>query len=162
MRVLPAIERTKAANNYLSKNRIMKAFKFTLVRALLCVVSLLLFSSAAKATPYASGVTNNNGTIQFILNEGGGTVSVVFEDGTTNTMGVLPSGAQSFPLGAHTSYSIYVTKLGNGTPVLISTDTNQFNVWNSPRGVDVNKNAKLGYLFGRTYVGSSAAGGCSQ
>ncbi|PYI84009.1 MAG: hypothetical protein DME26_13880, partial [Verrucomicrobia bacterium] len=53
----------------------------------------------------------------------------------------------------------FVTKIGNGTPALISTDTDQFSVWNSPRGVAVNQNPGLGHLFGRIYAGNSAAGG---
>ena len=114
-----------------------------------------------QASPFASGVVNNSGTINFILNEGGGNVYVVFEDGTTNTMGVLGKGAQSFTLGTHTSYAIYVVKAGNGTPTQISTDTDQFAHWNSPRGVAANQNAKIGSLFGRVYVGNSAVGGTS-
>ncbi len=126
----------------------------------ICLFALLFLPIiAAKAHPYASGITNNGGNIQFILNEGGGTVNVVFEDSTTNAMGVLARGAQSFPLGAHTSYSIIVTKIGNGTPSLISTDTAQFSVWNSPRGVGVNQNPKLGNSFGRIYAGNGLVGG---
>ena len=126
---------------------------------LTAIGTLMAASLSVQAHPYASGVTNNNGTVQFILNEGGGTVEVVFEDNTTNSLGVLAKGPQSFALGSHTSYSIYVTKLGDGVPTRISTDTDQFAIWNSPRGVDVNKNPKVGHLFGRTYVGNSAVGG---
>ena len=86
-------------------------------------------------------------------------MNVVFEDNTTNAMGVLNKGLQSFPLNGHTSYSIYVRKIGDGTPALITADTDRFAIWNSPRGVDVNKNPKIGHLFGRTYVGNSAVGG---
>jgi hypothetical protein len=105
-----------------------------------------------QASPYASGIVNNSGTINFVLNEGGGTVYVVFEDGTTNLMGVLPQGGTNFLLGAHTSYAIYVVKSGNGTPSLISNDTNVFAVWPTPRGLGVNQNPKNGALFGRIYV----------
>lgn len=126
---------------------------------LTAIGTLLAACLSVQAHPYASGVTNDNGTIRFILNEGGGTVEVVFEDNTTNSLGVLAKGPQSFPLGSHTSFSIYVTKSGTGTPALISTDTDQFAIWNSARGVDVNKSPKIGYLFGRTYVGNSAVGG---
>jgi Immunoglobulin I-set domain len=133
----------------------------SLVKYLAVAATAFSLATTVKAHPYASAVTNKNGTIQFILNEGGGTVNVVFEDGTTNAMGVLPQGTTNFSLGSHTSYSIYVTKTGNGTPSLISTDTNQFSLWPSPRGVDANKNPKLGYLFGRVYVGNSTPGGTS-
>src|SRR5687768_12251906 len=128
-----------------------------LIRGALCALATLL-AVETQASPYASGVTNDNGTIRFVLNEDGGTVEVVFENNTTNSLGVLNKGAQSFSLGGHTSFSIYVTKVGTGTPSLISIETNIFSVWNSPRGVDVNKNPKIGHLFGRTYVGNSAVG----
>jgi Immunoglobulin I-set domain len=142
---------------------IMKLSRTTrsFVKYLAVAATAFSLATPVKAHPYASAVINNSGTIQFILNEGGGTVNVVFEDGTTNVMGVLGKGAQSFVLGIHTSYSIYVTKTGNGTPSLISTDTAQFSIWNSPRGVDANKNPQIGYLFGRVYVGNSAVGGTS-
>ena len=119
----------------------------------------LLACPIVQAHPYASGVTNNNGTIQFILNEGGATVYAVFEDNSTNSLGVLGKGSQSFPLGVHTSFSIYVTKEGNGTPTLISTDTDQYAIYANPRGVAVNQNPKNGSAFGRIYTGSGGPGG---
>ena len=130
-------------------------------RIAVAVMAAVFSIQTLQASPFASGVVNNSGTISFILNEGGGNVYVVFEDGTTNTMGVLGKGAQSFTLGTHTSYAIYVVKAGNGTPTQISTDTDQFANWNSPRGVTANQNAKIGSLFGRVYVGNSAVGGTS-
>jgi hypothetical protein len=130
-------------------------------RITVAVMAAVFSIQTLQASPFASGVVNNSGTINFILNEGGGNVYVVFEDGTTNTMGVLGKGAQSFTLGTHTSYAIYVVKAGNGTPTQISTDTDQFANWNSPRGVSANQNAKIGSLFGRVYVGNSAVGGTS-
>src|SRR5207245_6719816 len=124
----------------------------------IAALALLVFGLGGllvQAHPYASGVTNDNGTIRFILNEGGGDVYVVFEDNTTNTMGVLAKGPQSFALGVHTSFSIYVAKIGNGTPSLISSDAYTNSVWISPRGVTVNQNPMRGYLFGRIYFGTS-------
>ena len=115
-----------------------------------------------KASPFASSIVNNAGTINFVLNEGGGNVYVVFEDGSTNLMGVLPSGGTNFLLGSHTSYAIYVIKTGNGTPSLISIDTNQFSVWPSPRGVTSNRNPGVGSLFGRVYVANSSAASTGQ
>jgi len=113
----------------------------------------------ANAHPYASGVTNDNGTIRFTINEGGGTVYVVFEDGTTNnSFGVLPRGATNFSLGSHTSYSIYVAKTGNGTPAQTSTDSDQWASYANPRGVSVNQNPKSS-VFGRIYTGSTGTGG---
>ena len=130
-------------------------------RVAVAVMAALFSIQTLQAAPFASGIVNNSGTINFVLNESGGNVYVVFEDGTTNTMGVLGKGAQSFALGTHTSYAIYVVKAGNGTPTQISTDTDQFANWNSPRGVTANQNAKIGSLFGRVYVGNSAVGGTS-
>src|SRR5689334_19108079 len=128
--------------------------------ALFLAMAVLLFTGlVAQAHPYASGVTNDNGTIRFILNEGGATVYVVFEDGTTNnSFGVLSKGSTNFSLGGHTSYSIYVVKTGNGTPALISTDSDQWASYANPRGVSVNRNPKSS-LFGRIYTGSSGTGG---
>ncbi len=92
------------------------------------VACLALFAglSGAIATPYASSVTNDSGTIRFVLNEAGTTVYAVFNDGSTNLMGVLSKGAASFALGGHTNYAIYCTKAGSGTPVKIRVDTDQF------------------------------------
>lgn len=130
-----------------------------LFRGALGCALLACTARVATAHPYASGVTNDNGSIHFVLNEGGGTVSVVFEDKSTNQLGVLGTGPQSFALGAHTSFAIYVTKLGDGTPTMISSDTNTNSVWGTPRGVAVNPHPAIGNLFGRIYVGSGGAGG---
>jgi len=132
------------------------------IAAFLALAALLFTGLVAQAHPYASGVTNDNGTIRFFLNESGGTVYVVFEDNTTNNLGVLNKGPRSFALGTHTSYSIYVHKDGNGTPALISTDSFTNSIWNSPRGVAVNKNPKIGNVFGRIYAGNSAYPGTTN
>lgn len=131
----------------------------SLFRCALGSALLALSVQVAMAHPYASGITNNNGTIDFVLNEGGGNVYVVFEDKSTNQLGVLGAGSQSFGLGSHKSFAIYVTKLGDGTPTLISSDANNNSVWGTPRGVAVNANPGMGNLFGRIYVGSAGAGG---
>jgi hypothetical protein len=132
------------------------------ISGLAIACAALLLAPIARATPYASGITNIGGKIQFIMNEAGATVNVVFEDHSTNAMGVLPKGATNFSLGAHTSYQIICTKIGNGTPVQISSDANALNGYNSPRGVDVNKNPTNGYLFGRIYIGNSSANSTRQ
>jgi len=130
-----------------------------LLRPAAALAALLLTGSLAQAHPYASAIVNVGGTINFIMNEAGADVKVVFEDNTTNNLGVLPKGLSSFPLGAHTSYRIICSKAANGIPTLISSDAFTNSVFNSPRGVDVNKNPKTGSLFGRIYAGNSAAGG---
>jgi hypothetical protein len=109
-----------------------------------------------QAHPYASDITVNNGTVKFYMNEAGATVTVTFDDKSTLNMGVLPKGATNFSLGSHTGYSIACVKIGTGSPSLLTTDSNFWNAWTSPRGVDVNKNAKNGSLFGRVYVGHTA------
>src|ERR1017187_340862 len=67
--------------------------------------------SIAKAHPYASGVINNSGAVQFILNEDADSLYVVFNNGTTNTL-TPTKGTHSFALGANTNYSIYAFKVG--------------------------------------------------
>ncbi len=80
-------------------------------RIAVAVMAAVFSIQTLQAAPYASGIVNNSGTINFVLNESGGNVYVVFEDGTTNCMGVLGKGSQSFALGTHTSYAIYVVKV---------------------------------------------------
>ena len=135
----------------------------------LALAAVLLSSFVVRATPYASGITNDNGTIRFIMNEAGATVTVVYtDDGTTNTSfdGVSTGlnqakGPASFDLLGHNSYKITCYKSGNGTPFLISSDTYSNSMWANPRGVAVNPNPKVGYLFGHIYAGSSGPGGYS-
>src|SRR6185295_17369018 len=90
---------------------------------LLTLTGLSLCSYVARCTPYASGISNNAGTISFYLNEGGANVTVVYEDSSTNAtfngVGTQTAGIKSFTLGAHTSYTIYVSKTGSGSPNLI-------------------------------------------
>jgi hypothetical protein len=122
-------------------------------RLALALAATALAGQLAHATPYASGITNNAGNISFVLNEGGGNVTVTYDDGTTNanyngvTTGTnLASGIYSFALGAHSTYAIMVYKLGAGTPTLINSS-----LAFTPRGVDVNRNANSPY-FGRVYA----------
>src|ERR1035441_1766041 len=79
----------------------------------LTLAAMTLAGQVALAHPYASGVTNNSSTIQFIMNEAGATVSVTFDDASTTALGVLAKSSNCFALGAHTSYSISCTKTGN-------------------------------------------------
>src|SRR5208282_5335466 len=91
------------------KNPIQKPSYKPALRGLACVVAVAAFSAGvAQAIPYASSVTNNNGTIQFYLNEGGGNVTVTYDNGSTDgsfngiTTGTnLASGSYSFALGSH-------------------------------------------------------------
>ena len=153
-------------------------FNRTVLFKLTAVAVALAFSpQTSKASPYASEMTvTNNGSggvtnVQFYLNETGGNVTVTYEDGSTNaafngiTTGLgLPKGPYSFSLSGHVGYAVSVAKNGNGVPLQISLDTpanansyTNYTYWNSPRGVAVNSNPKIGKLFGRVYVGNSAA-----
>jgi hypothetical protein len=136
---------------------------FTRKLALFLTLAVLsLTGLVANAHPYASGITGTNGAgvVSFIMNEAGANVDVVFDDGTTNHMGVLPKGGTNFNIGTHTSFRIICFKTGSGVPSLISSDTYSNSVWNVPTtsgtfgmgGVGVNKNASVGTNFGRIYV----------
>lgn len=120
--------------------------------------------SALRATPYASGITNNSGTISFILNEAADNVKVIFDGGgvgNTNDLGALPKGVASFALGAHSSWEIHVTKSSALVWTQISDDANVFNQFYQPRSTAVNRNP-ASPAFGRVYVmemGNSSLGG---
>ena len=141
---------------------------------IVCVAALALSGNIAKATPYASGLINyatngNTGDIGFFLNEDVGTngsVTVIYDDGTTNanfngiTTGTnVARGSNYFNLAGHNGYQIRVYKVGSGSPSKISVDTESNSIWANPRGMAVNQNPKIGSEFGRIYVGSSAPGG---
>jgi hypothetical protein len=119
------------------------------------LVFSLLASQTASATPYASCLTNNAGTIQFYLNESNATIVVTYEDGTTNanfngiTTGTnLLKGLQSFSLAGHASYTITVTKNGSGSSSLLATYP-----INNAGGVDVN-HIPNSRFFGQVYAAS--------
>jgi hypothetical protein len=125
-------------------------------RHLLCIAAtMLLVALSANAHPYASSVTNNSGTIQFILNENADSVSVAFDNATvTNVLGALPKGANSFSLGGHTNYAIIVTKAGSGSFTQLTDDSSNAVQFIAPRGVGVNVNPQRS-AFGRIYVVNS-------
>ena len=145
---------------------------------MLTAVLLPCFTSTLQATPYASAVTNDSGTIRFILNEDAGSVVVLLDSGTvTNDLGALTKGAQSFSLAGATNFQIRVSKTsGNGfthptgasstlnslsyprgTILQTSSDADSLLSFNLPRGMTVNRNPKSPY-FGRVYVANSSAG----
>src|SRR5215471_16587092 len=91
----------------------------------LTLASLFASSRVANAHPYASNITptNSSGFVSFTINEDGGTVTVVYEDGSTNTVPGAPfdgsapvaKGSYSFYLEPpHTSFKIICNKQGNG------------------------------------------------
>ena len=124
--------------------------------AFLSLLLSMLSSFVANAHPYASNITgtNNAGLVSFTLNEDGAFVTVVYEDGTTNSVldgsAMLSKGPQLFYLEPpHVGFKIICFKTGTGQPSIISSDavgvyTYSNSVWNSPRGVGVNKNAAIG------------------
>src|SRR5882724_49422 len=80
---------------------------------LLTAVGFLTLEMRLQATPYASGITNNAGTVSYILNESADSVKVVFDGdgiGNTNDLGAMTKGVHSFSLGSHTSWQIEVKK----------------------------------------------------
>lgn len=118
--------------------------------------------SSAGAHPYASGVTNQSGTISWVLNEPATDVKIIFDNGTvTNDLGSTPvMGTNTFSLAAHTNFSIVVFKVGSNALNQISSDDNVYNNFYGPRGVAVNKNAKT-WNFGRIYVANADPGDAS-
>ncbi len=121
---------------------------------LLTIVGLLTLETRLQATPYASGITNNAGTVSYILNESADSVKVVFDGGgigNTNDLGAMTKGVHSFSLDAHTSWQIEVKKSSAQIWTQISADTNVFNQFFSPRSAAVNRNPASPY-FGRVYV----------
>src|SRR5580658_7930142 len=103
---------------------------------------ILASTFSVHAHPYASGVTNNAGTIQFYLNEIPTSAYVIFEDGSSTNITSPVVGVNSFPLGTNTCYSIYVYKAGTGVPAQISSDASPYSAYPSPRGVAVNYTPK--------------------
>ena len=122
------------------------------------IVASLLAHSIAVATPYASGITNNAGSVSFVLNESADNVMVRLNPGgTTLDLGARSRGTHSFSLGAATSFQIVVSKTAAAGWALISSDTNALLQFNTPRGVAVNLNTNSP-TFGRIYVANSAVG----
>lgn len=119
----------------------------------------LLPALRLAAHPYASGVTNANGTISWVLNESATDVKIIYDNGTTtNDLGSTPVvGTNTFRVGGHTNFAIVVYKAGTGALTQISSDDNINNNFYGPRGVTVNKNPKT-WNFGRVYVASANPG----
>ena len=125
--------------------------------------------TSALAHPYATCLTNNDGTVSFRLNESNSVVTVVGNGGTlTNILGSLSFpqfgtnglvitnlssvGGSSIMTGG--VFSVIVTKVGTGVPALISDNANQAVKFFGPRGVAVNTRPASPY-FGRIYVGNA-------
>jgi len=146
------------------KNTNNTLLRRTLRGSLLALAALGLSGLVAKATPFASCITNNGTTVYFYLNENGGNVTITYEDGSTNAnynplylnTGVNLStngNPYSFSLAGHSTYSISVYKIGTGMPSIINSIPR-----GACRGVAANNRGASRY-FGYVYsvIGSAGA-----
>ena len=129
---------------------------------------LALAPVAALATPYATCLTNDAGTISFRLNESADSVKVVWNGGATeNDLGARSAGLHTVVLGVSGTFQVVVKKASpagfvspiapnRGAVLQIGTDTNLARFTN-PRGLAVNTDPASPY-FGRVYVANGAAG----
>lgn len=123
---------------------------------------LTLATSALRATPYASGITNNAGTVSFILNESADNVTVEFDGGASSTnLGSLAKGTHTFFTSGGTFHIVVRKSSGpgylSGVTNYISDDDNALLRFVNQRGVAVNRNP-ASPLFGRIYVSVSQSG----
>ena len=138
--------------------RTLQTYLMKQLTSVLILAGGLLAGITANATPFASCISNINNTIYFNLNEPGGSVTVTYENGSTNanfngvTTGLsLPSGYQHFDFTGHTSYNISVYKAGNGIPTVLTNIAR-----GAARGIAANVRGDSPY-FG--YVYSEIGGG---
>lgn len=124
----------------------------------LSALGLLAFAAWTHATPYATSLTNDNGTVSFRLNESADSVTVIGNAGTlTNNLGALGSGLVVSNLtGSGMTggvFRVVVSKTGDG---VIRTNGPAV-AFNQARGVAVNRNPASPY-FGRIYVANATNG----
>jgi hypothetical protein len=126
-------------------------------------------SYVASAHPYASSFGDTNAAVNqgfgqpvlsCYLNEAADTVTVIFDQGllsaSTNIIGASPKGLLQFPApGGFTTFQVIVSKVGTGSPTLISDDANVMSSWTNGSGFAVNHNPKNAALFGRLYAAQS-------
>lgn len=130
------------------------------------VVLLSCVSLQLQARPYATGLTNESGTITFRLNESADSVKVVSGGGAvTNDLGALAAGLHTFPLGVSSPFELHVFKTSppgfitpiapNRSAVLQIGEDSLLTRFNQPRGVAVNTDPASPY-FGRVYVSNGS------
>ncbi len=124
---------------------------------LLATVLTLTNSHHAMAVPYASGVSQDNGTVSYILNEDADTVTIKRAGQADEVLNNVTRGAQSFALNGASSFEIEVSNSAPAGYTQISNDTDLGSAFFSPRGVAINRNPNSPH-FGNIYV-SEAAGG---
>ena len=120
----------------------------------LAVAATVLSSYVVTATPYATCLTNNAGTVSFRLNEAADTVKVFWNGGAAVTnLGARPKGLTVTNLLVVTSpFQVQVIKTGSQ-----AIGTNTPAAFNSPRAVAVNFNP-TSPNFGRVFVANTLAG----
>jgi len=129
----------------------------------LIISTLLMVVPLARATPYATAVTNTGTSISFRLNEAADSVRIISVAGTvTNDLGARPAGLTTTNLVIVGPFQIEVSKNPGfgylqGVATQISSDANKFVRFNAPRGVAVNRNPASPY-FGRIYVSNADTG----
>ncbi|MBU0719591.1 MAG: hypothetical protein KJ749_15210, partial [Planctomycetes bacterium] len=122
------------------------------------VVVLGLASSAAMATPYASGIVNlGGGMYSFVLNQDAGNVTVDRWGDTPLDLGALSKGTHSFSLGGGTGFDIAVGSSAAAGWTQFSNDADNTSQYYSPRGVAVNRNP-WSSNFGSVYVSEGLGG----
>lgn len=120
-----------------------------------------------QATPYASNLTNNNGTVSFRLNESADNVKVLWNGGANEAdLGPRGAGLHVANVGASGTFQVRAFKVsppGFVTPIApnqggivqISTDSS-LTRFTQPRGLVVNNDPSSPY-FGRVYVSNADA-----
>src|ERR1041385_8229851 len=87
--------------------------------AIAVVLATALVAQNARATSYASNLTNNNGTVSFRLNDAADSVKVIGNGGAlTVELGPLPRGLTATNLTSQGltagNFSVIVSKVGSG------------------------------------------------
>ncbi len=142
-------------------------FLGTIVRSVLMSACISILPRV-QATPYASHVTNDNGTVSFRLNEAAAGVKVRWNGGANEVdLGPRSAGLQVVNVGASGGFQIVVENVsaaGFTVPTgLNRSGANQISVDGSlvrfpqPRGLAVNTDPASPH-FGRVYVANAAAG----
>ncbi len=132
------------------------------------ILASILIVPRSLATPYASHLTNDSGTVSFRLNEAAASVKVRWNGGANEVdLGPRPAGLQVANVGASGVFQVVVENV-SAVGFAIPTGRNQSGVnqisvdgslvrFSQPRGVAVNTDPASPH-FGRVYVANGAAG----
>jgi len=127
-------------------------------KAVLALGVLGLLSSAAMATPYASGIVDlGGGDYSFVLNQDAGSVVIDRWGDTALDLGALAKGTHTFNIGGGTGFDIAVGSSAAAGWTQISNDADVTSQYYSPKGVAVNRNPWSSY-FGNVYVAEGLGG----